>query len=101
MKRVRYLAPAFVLVVCTGLGSCASFSSYVSDRWPSWAGGMPSDVPPRPGTPGYNQFIAHGQADQDVLPPANGANTPAVAETPVFVAVCGKPAARSGLKKRT
>jgi hypothetical protein len=23
---------------------------------------MPADVPPRPGTPGYAEFIAHGQA---------------------------------------
>jgi hypothetical protein len=26
---------------------------------------MPADVPPRPGAPGYNEFIAHGQAGPD------------------------------------
>jgi hypothetical protein len=26
---------------------------------------MPDDVPPRPGAPGYDEFIAHGQAGQD------------------------------------
>ena len=41
------------------------FSAYVADHWPHWAGGMPGDVPPRPGAPGYDEFIAHGQADQD------------------------------------
>lgn len=35
---------------------------------------MPADVPPRPGTPGYQEFIAHGQADQGQPPAgANGA----------------------------
>ena len=83
---------AAALVVCIGLtlGSCAGgatedgFSAYVADHWPHWAGGMPSDVPPRPGAPGYNQFIAHGQADQDALPAASGANAGAVPVTPVF-----------------
>jgi hypothetical protein len=87
---VRRLIAAAV-VVCAGavLGSCGGvsedgFSAYVADHWPHWAGGMPSDVPPRPGAPGYNQFIAHGQADQDVLPPAAGANAAAVPVKPVF-----------------
>jgi hypothetical protein len=50
-------------VLCLGLmlGSCSSFSGYVADHWPRWAGGMPDDVPPRPGTPGYDEFVAHGQ----------------------------------------
>ena len=46
------------------LGSCSQFSAYIADHWPHWAGGMPSDVPPRPGAPGYDQFIAHGQSVQ-------------------------------------
>jgi hypothetical protein len=63
---------AAAILVCLGplLGSCgganeSGLSSYVADHWPHWAGGMPDDVPPRPGTPGYDEFIAHGQADQD------------------------------------
>ena len=82
---------AMVIVVGAGstLASCGGasedgFSAYVADHWPHWAGGMPGDVPPRPGAPGYNQFIAHGQADQDVLPPASGASAPAVSVKPVF-----------------
>jgi hypothetical protein len=46
-----------------GFGLClASCGSFVADHWPHWAGGMPADVPPRPGTPGYAEFIAPGQA---------------------------------------
>jgi hypothetical protein len=40
------------------LAGCGGF---VADHWPHWAGGMPADVPPRPGSPGYAEFIAHGQ----------------------------------------
>jgi hypothetical protein len=78
------LCAGLLLASCAGTSNEDGFSAYVADHWPHWAGGMPSDVPPRPGSPGYNQFIAHGQADQDVLPPANGANAPAVPVTPVF-----------------
>jgi hypothetical protein len=95
----RSLAAAAVLSIGAMLGSCAGatsedgFSAYVADHWPHWAGGMPSDVPPRPGSPGYNQFIAHGQADQDVLPPASGGNAPAVPVTPVFQTAPSSPPA--------
>jgi len=44
------------------LAGCGGF---VADHWPHWAGGMPADVPPRPGTPGYAEFIAHGQTKPD------------------------------------
>lgn len=83
----RIAAPAVVICASLALGSCAGtpnedgFSAYVADHWPQWAGGMPDDVPPRPGAPGYRQFIAHGEAAQDQAPPlAGGANSAA----PVF-----------------
>jgi hypothetical protein len=56
-----------VLSLGLTLGSCSSFSGYVADHWPRWAGGMPDDVPPRPGAPGYEEFIAHGNPNN--LPP--------------------------------
>jgi len=95
----RSVAAAVVLCAGAVLASCAgtsnedAFSAYVADHWPHWAGGMPSDTPPRPGTPGYNQFIAHGQADQDVPPPANAANVAAGPVTPVFQTAPSAPAA--------
>lgn len=60
----RLLAPTMALCLGLLLGSCGSFSGYVADHWPHWAGGEPDDVPPRPGAPGYEEFIAHGQANQ-------------------------------------
>ena len=68
-KRLFTLTAA--LCVCLTLGACGSFSGFVADTWPTWAGGMPKDVPPRPGAPGYEEFIAHQQR-QDV-PPNTGA----------------------------
>jgi hypothetical protein len=58
----RGFALAALLFAGLALGSCSSFSGYVSDHWPTWAGGMPGDVPPRPGAPGYEEFISHQQA---------------------------------------
>lgn len=80
----RRLAPATLVCACLTLGGCSSFSGYVSDHWPTWAGGLPSDIPPRPGEPGYAEFISHQEAkDQATAAAANkpGA-TPAVAPAP-------------------
>jgi hypothetical protein len=64
-----------LLVACSLLlGSCSSVSSYVSDSWPTWAGGMPKDVPPRPGAPGYEEFLAHQQRQDPGAPPSADAN---------------------------
>ncbi len=87
------LCAGFALASCAGTSSEDGFSAYVADHWPHWAGGMPNDVPPRPGAPGYRQFIAHGQADQDQLPAPAGANgTAAAPAAPVFQTTPGAPA---------
>jgi hypothetical protein len=61
----RHIAVAILLTLGPMLGSCSGFAGTVADNWPRWAGGMPADVPPRPGAPGYNEFIAHGQGGAD------------------------------------
>jgi len=71
------LALTALLGVCLVLGGCSSFAGFVSDSWPTWAGGMPRDVPPRPGAPGYEEFIAHQQQRQDAA--AGGAVAPGAA----------------------
>jgi hypothetical protein len=75
-----------VLALCLALGGCTSFAGAVADHWPTWAGGMPSDVPPRPGAPGYEEFIAH-QNGKDAAAPlaavATSASTTPPAVTPV------------------
>jgi|SRR5580704_5202052 hypothetical protein len=96
----RFITAAIALGLALSLASCGGaseggFSAYVSDHWPHWAGGMPDDVPPRPGAPGYDEFVAHGQASQDAIkpPPAGGANTAAASAPPVFQTTSSAPAA--------
>jgi hypothetical protein len=97
---VRRWVPA--VLVCLGplLGSCggaseSGFSGYVADHWPHWAGGLPEDVPPRPGAPGYDEFIAHGQANQDAAKAAatNEKTATGATATPVFQTAPAPPAA--------
>jgi hypothetical protein len=66
----RLLAPAVVLCLGLGLGSCASSAGFIADHWPHWAGGLPADAPPRPGAPGYDEFIAHQSASKNAAAPA-------------------------------
>jgi hypothetical protein len=76
--RTRVFATIAIMVFSVGLGGCSSFSGFVADNWPHWAGGMPKDVPPRPGAPGYGEFVAHGKAPDNT-------STPEVKSEPVFV----------------
>ena len=46
IRVVALLALAMVLAGCASGG-------VVGEMLPTWAGGMPKDVPPRPGTPEY------------------------------------------------
>ena len=58
----RHLAVllAVALPAC-GLGGCASINEKLSagmgDYIPKWAGGLPPDVPPRRGTPEYDEYM--------------------------------------------
>jgi hypothetical protein len=64
------------------LGSCGPVAGFTADHWPHWAGGMPEGIPPRPGTPGYDDYVAHRQAETEPAKPAvtgGTANAPAAA----------------------
>jgi hypothetical protein len=51
---------AVALPAC-GLGGCGTINEKlaagVSDAIPAWAGGLPADAPPRPGTAKYDEFM--------------------------------------------
>ncbi|MGY4225652.1 hypothetical protein ACVMIH_003013 [Bradyrhizobium sp. USDA 4503] len=58
----RPLAVLTALALAAGaLGGCSSMNQKLSagmaDTIPSWAGGLPADAPPRPGTPEYDKFM--------------------------------------------
>jgi len=70
------------------LGSCGPVAGFTADHWPHWAGGLPEGIPPRPGTPGYDDYVAHRQAETEAAKPAATgatANAPA-APAPAAVA---------------
>jgi hypothetical protein len=68
----RLVAAGALLWLGAMLGSCSPFGGYVADRWPHWAGGLPPDAPPRPGAPGYDEFIAHGEPAPNTATPTTG-----------------------------
>ncbi len=93
----RLFALTVVLCACLTLGACSSFSGYVADSWPTWAGGMPKDVPPRPGAPGYEEFIAHQQNNeaQAAAPAGSAAAGPAATPVAATAPVANNPALQS------
>jgi hypothetical protein len=52
---------AIALMACGLLGGCGTVNSYLAtgfeDVIPTWAGGLPADAPPRPGTQKYDEFM--------------------------------------------
>jgi hypothetical protein len=74
MKFKQCVAAALVFGSACALGACSS--STVADMWPHWAGGERAGLPPRPGQPGYEEFIAHGHPNQ------NPAAAPAAQQAP-------------------
>jgi hypothetical protein len=58
----RQLAvPLAVTLLACGLASCGTINEKLaaglSDVIPQWAGGLPADAPPRPGTAKYDEFM--------------------------------------------
>ena len=47
---LQLVASTALLVGCTAAGN------FVADHVPRWASGEPVDTPPRPGTPGYEEY---------------------------------------------
>jgi hypothetical protein len=55
---VLLLASALLLGVLSGCGSVnEKMSEAMGDYVPKWAGGLPPDAPPRPGTAKYDEFM--------------------------------------------
>ena len=52
--------------------SCAPVSAVVADNTPLWLGGMPKDVPPRRGTPEYDEWMKKRAQDAAAIKPAKG-----------------------------
>jgi hypothetical protein len=79
---------AVTLTAC-GLGGCASVNANlaagVSDNIPQWMGGMPADVPPRPGTAKYDEYMKEQERKRltPAPPKEDPAQSPAAGLAPV------------------
>jgi len=52
------------------LSACASSNgNFIGDNLPEWAGGLPPDTPPRPGTPGYQAYLQQINGDAAAAAP--------------------------------
>ena len=58
---LSFLALVGLALVASSLGGCGTVNGYLangmSDYIPHWAGGLPPDVPPRPGTVKYDEYM--------------------------------------------
>jgi hypothetical protein len=56
-----------LLSVCN-LGGCGSINSHMAagmgDAIPHWAGGLPADAPPRPGTVKYDEMLKQRERER-------------------------------------
>ncbi len=68
----------FAVLAC-GLAGCGTINERiaagVSDAVPAWAGGLPVDAPPRPGTAKYDEFMRERERKR-LLPASERDETP-------------------------
>jgi hypothetical protein len=86
------------------LAGCASNGNNMGDYVPQWAGGLPADAPPRPGTARYDEFMQERErrrqmpaAERDKETQSNAAAAAAPSE-PAAVAPAPKPERRKPKK---
>jgi hypothetical protein len=52
-------------LVTSGLGGCGTINEKIAsgagDYVPAWAGGLPANAPPRPGTPEYDAWMKENE----------------------------------------
>ena len=58
---MRYHSLLLLVGLAAGLSGCGTVNEKLSagmgDYVPQWAGGLPADAPPRPGTPQYDAWM--------------------------------------------
>lgn len=74
------LAAALAGFVLSGCGTInEKLAAGISDSIPAWAGGLPADAPPRPGTAKYDEFMK--ERERKRLEPAQTTATDAASKS--------------------
>ena len=83
----RLFALIGLALFACGLGGCGTINAHlaagISDYVPHWAGGLPADAPPRPGSAKYDEFMRERERKRlEAAPPKDeaGAASPASLE---------------------
>ena len=73
-----------VAIEACGLAGCGTINERLaaglSDAIPAWAGGMPADAPPRPGTAKYDEYMKERERKR-LLPASERDDPPRADET--------------------
>lgn len=82
--RFRSLTLVALALAACGLSGCGTINGYLasgmSDTLPQWAGGLPPDAPPRPGTAKYEEFMRERERKRlETAPPKDEVDRPASA----------------------
>jgi hypothetical protein len=83
-NRFRPLTLIALAWAACSLGGCGTINGYLasgmSDYLPHWAGGLPADAPPRPGSAKYDEFMRERERKRlEAAPPKDEAGTAASA----------------------
>jgi hypothetical protein len=75
----RLLTLIVLALLTCSVGGCgainANLAAGVSDTLPHWAGGLPPDVPPRPGSAKYEEFMRERERKRlEAAPPKEDAD---------------------------
>lgn len=77
----RGLAVLALALMSCSLSGCGSVSSFLAggmaDLIPAWAGGLPANAPPRPGTAAYDEYIRQREQQSNGAPAATAGPDPA------------------------
>ena len=92
MQQYRRAAILIGLVLASGsLSGCGSVSSFLAggmaDLIPSWAGGLPADAPPRPGTAEYDAMMKQRE-EKMVVPAAKPGPDPSTSPSAEMIFSC-------------
>jgi hypothetical protein len=82
-----------IIAQAGGLAGCGTINERVaagvSDAIPAWAGGLPADVPPRPGTTEYDEYMKERErrrllpaSERDEIPKGDKAGSGQVQREP-------------------